>query len=40
MRDFQFHTSIIWSINYNVSVVESNIHCDVMEQPGEIVSAG
>ena len=40
MRDFQFHTSIIWSINYNASVIESNIHYDVMKQPGEIVSAG
>ena len=35
MRDFQFHTSIIWSINYNASVTESNIQCDVMKQPGE-----
>ena len=40
MGDFQFHASIIWSINYNASVIESNIQCDVMKQPGEIVSAG
>ena len=43
MCDFQFHTndfSIIWSINYNASVIESNIQCDVMKKPGEIVSAG
>ena len=42
MRDFQFHIndfSIIWSINYNASIIESNIQCDVMKQPGEIVSA-
>ena len=43
MHDFQFHTndfSIIWSINYNASIIESNIQCDVMKQPGETVSAG
>ena len=43
MRDFQFHTkdfSIIWSINYNASMIGSNIQCDVMKQPGETVSAG
>ena len=40
MGDFPFHASIIWSINYNASVIESKIHCDVMKQPGEIVSAG
>ena len=40
MGDFQFHTSIIWSINYNASIIESNIQCDVMKQPGETVSAG
>ena len=42
MRDFQFHTkdfSIIWSINYNASMIGSNIKCDVMKQPGETVSA-
>ena len=31
MRDFQFQTSIICSINYNASIIESNIQCDVME---------
>ena len=43
MRDFQFHTkhfSIIWSINYNASVMGSNIQCDVMKQNGETVSVG
>ena len=43
MRDFPFHTkyfSIIWSINYNASVIGSNIQYDVMKQPGETVSAG
>ena len=38
MRDFHFHTSIIWSINYNASIIESNIQCDVIKQPGETVS--
>ena len=43
MQDFQFRTkdfSIIWSINYDASVIGSNIQCDVMKQPGETVSAG
>ena len=43
MRDLQFHTndfSIIWRINYNATVIGSNIHCDLMKQPGETVSAG
>ena len=43
MRDFQFHTkdfSIIWSINYNASVIGSAIQCDVIKQPGETASAG
>ena len=31
MRDFQFHISIIWSIDYNASIIESKIQCDVME---------
>ena len=43
MCDFQFQTkdlSIIWSINYNASVIGSNIQCDVMKQPGETISVG
>ena len=43
MRDLQFHTndfSIIWRINYNVSVIASNIQGEVIKQPGEIVSVG
>ena len=31
--------SIIWSINCNISVIGSNIQCDVIKQPGETVSA-
>ena len=40
---FSFHTndfSIVWSISYNASIIGSSIHCDVMKQPGETVSAG
>ena len=43
MRDLQFHTndfSIVWRSNYNASVIGSNIQCDVIQQPGEIVSVG
>ena len=43
MRDLQFHTNgfgIIWRINYNASVIESKIQCDVIKQPGIIVSIG
>ena len=43
MCDLQFHTndfSIIWRINYNAPVIESNIYCDLIKQPGETVSAG
>ena len=43
MRDFQIHTNdfnIIWSVNYNVSVIENNIKGDVMKHHGETVSAG
>ena len=43
MHDFQFQTkdlSIIWSINYDASVIGSNIQCDVMKQPGETISLG
>ena len=43
MRDLQFHTNdfiIIWRINYNATVIGSNIHCDLIKQPGETVSAG
>ena len=29
--DFQSYTSINWSINYNASLKESNIQCDVIE---------
>ena len=39
----QFHTrdfSTIWSINYNASMIGSNIQCDVMKQPGETISLG
>ena len=42
-RDLQFYTndfSIIWRINYIASVIGSNIQCDVIKQPGEIVSVG
>ena len=37
------HFSIIWRINYrlyNATVIGSNIHCDLIKQPGETVSAG
>ena len=43
MCDLQFHTndfSIIWRINYNASIIGSNIQCDVTKHPGEIVSVG
>ena len=43
MHDLQFHTndfSIIWKINYKAAIIGSNIHCDLMKQPGETVSAG
>ena len=43
MCDLQFHTidfSIIRRINHNASIIGSNIQCDVIEQPGEIVSVG
>ena len=43
MCDLQFHTndfSIIWRINHNARVIGSNIHCDVIKQPGEAVSVG
>ena len=43
MCDLYFHTndfSIIWRINYNSTVKGSNIHCDIIKQPGETVSAG
>ena len=43
MCDLQFHTidfCIIWSINYNASIIGSSIHCDVMKKPGETISPG
>ena len=40
MRDFQFHTKDLLSINYNASMIGSNIQCDVMKQTGETISAG
>ena len=39
MRDFQYHTKDFRSINYNDSVIGSNIQYYVMIQPGETVSA-
>ena len=32
--------SIIWRINYNGSIIISNIQCDVIKYTGETVSAG
>ena len=43
MCDLQFQTndfSIIWRINYKATVIGRNIHCDLIKQPGETVSAG
>ena len=43
MHDLQFHTnvfSIIRRVNYNPSVIESKIQCDLAKQPGKIVSIG
>ena len=43
MRDLQFYANdfiIIWRINYNASVIGSDIHCDVIKQPGETVIVG
>ena len=43
MRDLQFHTNdfiIIWRVNHNASVIESNLHCDVIKQPGETIIIG
>ena len=30
----------IWRINHNATVIGSNIHCDLIKQPGETVSVG
>ena len=43
MHDLQFHIndfSIIKRINYNATIIGSSIHCNLMKQPEETVSAG